>query len=127
MEPCVFIHYSDSNIRQHTLLEALRRPLFQAYYRGQPFNDNHLRPCPMLENPQLLRKMVEETGARSTDLAAPEDVGALCGKCERYAQAWAPVAEKVWAENRHPTPKTQYFSPCGAAPSPAAHAPETTA
>ena len=29
-EPCVFIHYSDSNIREKTLLEALKSPLFMA-------------------------------------------------------------------------------------------------
>jgi len=109
MEPCVFVHYSDSNIREHTLLEALRRPLFQAFYQGQPFNRNHLRPCPMLENPQRLRGIVGETGAVSTDLAAPEDAESLCAKCDRYAANWQPVAEKTWAENKHPTPKTQYY------------------
>ena len=31
IEPCVFIHYSDSNIREKTLLEALQSPLFMAY------------------------------------------------------------------------------------------------
>jgi len=109
MEPCVFIHYSDSNIRTHTLLEALQRPLFQAFYQGQPFCDNHLKPCPMLENPHLLRGIVGETGAVSTDLAAPEGVEALCGKCDAYARAWEPVAEKLWKENKHPAPKTQYY------------------
>ena len=109
MEPCVFIHYSDSNVRRHTLLEALQRPLFQAFYRGQPFNRNHLRPCPMLENPQLLRGMVRDAGANSTDLAAPEDVDDLCAKCDHYAAHWKPAAEKVWEGNRHPKPKTQYY------------------
>ena len=28
IEPCVFIHYSDTNIRTHTLKEALKSPLF---------------------------------------------------------------------------------------------------
>ena len=55
---CVFIHYSDSNIREKTLLEVLQSPLFMAYHDGQPFNENHLRPCPMLENPELLREMI---------------------------------------------------------------------
>ena len=50
MDPCVFIHYSDSNIRQKSLLEAMQSPMFMAYHDGQPFNDNMLRPCPMLEN-----------------------------------------------------------------------------
>ena len=49
MEPCAFIHYSDSNIREKTLLEALKSPLFKAYRNGQPFNNNHLRPCPLLD------------------------------------------------------------------------------
>ena len=109
MEPCVFIHYSDSNIRRHTLLEALQRPLFQAFYKGQPFNRNHLRPCPMLENPQLLRGIVKDAGAKSTDLAAPEDVDDLCAKCGCYAADWKPVAEQVWEGNPHPKPKTQYY------------------
>lgn len=59
---CVFIHYSDSNIREKTLLEVLQSPLFMAYHDGQPFNENHLRPCPMLENPDLLREMIAKTG-----------------------------------------------------------------
>ena len=51
VEPCVFIHYSDSNIREKTLIECLTSPLFMEYKEGQPFNCNHLMPCPMLENP----------------------------------------------------------------------------
>lgn len=100
MDPCVFIHYSDSNIREKTLLEGLQSPLFMAYHAGQPFNENMLRPCPMLENPDKLRAMVGKTGAASTDLESPEPVEALCARCDRYAENWAPVAEKLWAESR---------------------------
>ncbi len=88
IDPCVFIHYSDSNIREKSLLDALRSPMFMAYHDGQPFNDNMLMPCPMLENPQMLRKMVEETGAHSTDLESPESVEHLCAKCDPYAAIW---------------------------------------
>ena len=58
----MFIHYYDSNIREKTLLEVLQSPLFMAYHDGQPFNENHLRPCPMLENPELLREMIAKVG-----------------------------------------------------------------
>ena len=109
MEPCVFVHYSDSNIREHTLLEALQRPLFQAYYHGQPFNDNHLKPCPMLENPDLLREMIAKTGAKSTDLLAPESAEALCAKCDRYAKAWDGVGETLWSGTAHKETKTYYY------------------
>ena len=96
IDPCVFVHYSDSNIREKTLLEALRSPMMMAYHREQPFNKNMLRPCPMLENPQKLREMVAYSGAHSTDLQSPESVEHLCSKCDRYAREWEPVAEKLW-------------------------------
>lgn len=97
-EPCVFIHYSGANIRTHSLIEILKQPLFMAYHDNQPFNENHLRPCPMLENPEILQRLIKETGARSTDLQSPETVEHLCGKCEEYARNWKPCAEKLWSE-----------------------------
>ncbi len=45
-----------------------------------------LRPCPMLENPEILQRMVHETGAHSTDVEEAEPVGHLCQKCEAYSQ-----------------------------------------
>lgn len=99
VEPCVFIHYSSANIRENTLLECLQQPLFMAYRDNQPFNDNMLRPCPMLENPEILQKMVNETGAKSTDVQAIESVEHLCGKCVDYAEDWKETADKLWEEH----------------------------
>lgn len=101
VEPCVFIHYSSANIHDMDLLDCLKQPLFKSYQAAQPFNKNLLQPCPMLENPQKLRQLVKESGAKSTDMTSPEDVDHLCGKCDEYAKEWAPVAEKLWATT-HP-------------------------
>ncbi|MFA9378297.1 MAG: radical SAM protein [Lachnotalea sp.] len=101
MEPCAFIHYSDSNIREKTLLEALKSPLFKAYRKGQPFNENHLRPCPLLDNPAELPRIVEESGAHSTDLQNPENVYNLAAKCHDAAVDWAETADKIWECNGH--------------------------
>ena len=99
-EPCVFIHYSNANIHDQSILEILHSPLFMAYHNGQPFNKNHLRPCPMLENPELLQKMVHETGAHSTDLQSPESVEHLCEKCKSYAANWQPTADEIWSHTK---------------------------
>ena len=99
-EPCVFIHYSNANIHDSSILEILQSPLFMAYHNGQPFNKNHLRPCPMLENPELLRKMVHETDAHSTDLQSPESVDHLCDKCKSYAANWQPTADEIWSHTK---------------------------
>ena len=96
MEPCAFIHYSDSSIYEKTILEALRSPLFMAYHNRQPFNDNHLRVCPLLDNPDALVGMVEATGAFSTDLQDPEDVHDLADKCRAKADKWSRVADELW-------------------------------
>ena len=101
VEPCVFVHYSGANIKEKSLLECLQQPLFRQYQANQPFNKNLLQPCPMLENPERLRAMVNASGAHSTDMTEPEPVEHLCGKCEHYAEEWAPYAKKLWA-GTHP-------------------------
>jgi len=96
IEPCAFIHYSDSNIKEKTLLEAYQSPLFMAYRVRQPFNENMLRPCPVLDNPGRLTEIVEVSGARSTDLKNPENACDYCDKCIHAAENWAPVADQIW-------------------------------
>lgn len=100
VEPCVFIHYSGANIHDKTLRECLAQPLFSACRKNQPFNKNMLRPCPMLENPQILRELVDITGARSTDMLSEETCDHLCGKCDAYAIEWKPVAEELWKQKK---------------------------
>ena len=109
-EPCVFIHFSDTNIHDNSILEMLQSPLFTAYHEGQPFNRNHLRPCPMLENPQYLRAMVEKTGAHQTNMESPETVDHLCDKCDDYAKEWAPIADEIWAQQKHKKPTYENYT-----------------
>jgi len=83
----------------------LRAPLFTKYHDGQPFNDNMLMPCPMLENPNELREMVHSTDAQSTDLESKQTVDSLCGNCDEYAKNWKVEAEEIWDKS----PKKERF------------------
>ena len=96
-EPCAFIHYADRNINNSSLLDVLKSPLFAQYNSHQPFNKNHLRPCPLLDNPDALKQMVMDTKARSTQILDREDVTELTDKCQERAAAWGQVAEKLWS------------------------------
>jgi len=96
IEPCAFIHYSDSNIKYKSIIEALQSPLFMSYRDNQPFDENLLKPCPMLDNPDYLMSMIKESGAASTDLQSPEDVEVLCARTAPVAAKWAPVADRIW-------------------------------
>lgn len=99
IEPCAFIHYADSNIKEKTLLEALKSPFFMQYRENQPFNENMLRPCPLLDNPGRLAEMVHKSNAYSTDLKNPEDVDQLTEKCVDAANNWKDVADKLWEQS----------------------------
>ena len=76
------------------------RDTFSPRETSPGFIKNMLRPCPMLENPQLLREMVHKTGAHSTDLQSPESVDHLCDKCITYAENWKPEAERLWKDDK---------------------------
>ena len=102
VEPCVFIHYSNANIHEQSLLECLKSPIFMQYYDNMPFNDNLLRPCPMLENPDCLPQLVEKSGAKCTNLTAQESAIELCAKCKSFANKWEPVACELWRDETDP-------------------------
>jgi MoaA/NifB/PqqE/SkfB family radical SAM enzyme len=88
VEPCAFIHYANTNIRNSTLLDALQSPLFMEYRKHQPFNKNLFQPCPLLDNPEALAQMVKDSGASSTQPLDQEDVDELCAKCTSVAKEW---------------------------------------
>ena len=50
----------------------------------------------MLENPEILRRLVAETGAVNTDYMNTESAEHLCDKCNHYAECWKPKAEELW-------------------------------
>ncbi len=104
VEPCIFIHYSNANIRRVSLLDTLRQPLFVEFANNQPFNENFLCPCPMLENPQFLQDMIKKSRAKPTDLLSPEPAEHLCEKCNQFAKDWQPTADRLWKESGHELP-----------------------
>jgi hypothetical protein len=79
-----------------SLKEALQNPLFKAYQKRQPFDENLRRPCPLIDHPEQLREMIKEPKARSTQLTDSESVDDFVEKMERYAVEWGRVADEIW-------------------------------
>lgn len=99
VEPCAFIHYSNVSIKDDSLIESLQSPLFKEYKEHQPFNENHLRPCPLLDNPEKLRQMVNNSEAYSTQPIDREEVEDLTAKTEEVAKKWGLTADRIWDES----------------------------
>lgn len=100
-EPCAFVHYSNVNIKECSVLDALQSPLFMAYKKNQPFNNNMLRPCPILDNPGAISKMVADTGAYSTEMLHPESANELFEKTIEHAKAWKVMADQLFDRDEY--------------------------
>lgn len=96
VEPCAFCHYSDSNINDVSLQDALRSPFFKAFRNAQPFSGNPLRSCPLIDMPHKLVTVVEQSGAKSTEINSPEDARSLAEKTSPIAEKWGVVAEEAY-------------------------------
>lgn len=108
VEPCAFIHFSNVNIKDCSLLEALQSPLFKAYRKYIPFNENHIRPCPMIDNPLKLKKMIEESGAHPTQVGGEtEQIEDLSNKLIKYSEEWGAVADRLWEQRKQGIPQNK--------------------
>jgi len=90
-EACVFCHFAQDNIRDKSLVEALRGNFFTAFRRGQPFNKDLRRPCIMIDNPHVLRKTVKETGAHWTHEGADTMITTFADALDKYAEDFGEV------------------------------------
>ncbi len=62
VEPCVFVHFGVDNIREKPLREIVNSEFFKSIRREFPYNENAnlKRPCMIIDNPEVLRKVVRE-------------------------------------------------------------------
>jgi len=95
VEPCAFCHYSDCNINDMSLVEALQSPFLTKFRSAQPFSDNPLRACPLIDVPDVIVERINDGGAHSTHYSAPESAEALADKTRPNAEKWQPVADEL--------------------------------
>jgi MoaA/NifB/PqqE/SkfB family radical SAM enzyme len=98
VEPCVYTHIAVDNIKEKSLKEALNSPLFRHIRSRQPHNQNHLRPCMIIDNPHVMRDVIQKTGARFTHPGAEEIYTVHWDRMDAYAARWGTLADRVWKE-----------------------------
>ena len=60
VEPCVFVHMAKDNIRDKSLAEIINSPCFTEARSMQPFNEDHRRPCCIIDNTDVLPYLCEK-------------------------------------------------------------------
>ncbi len=100
VEPCVFCHFAVDSIKNTTLAEALKHPLFRAIREGIPYDGNLLRPCMLIDRPWVFRQYAGEHGAEPTHPGAETLIEDLADGLDERARAWAEIADRKWQEGQ---------------------------
>lgn len=100
IEPCVFAHFGIDNIRETSILQASNSPFFRAIRARFPYNEegNLKRPCMIIDNPQVLRDVVDEYlvpegHQHSEDIIHDPQVVAWI---DEYSQAFKALVDPLW-------------------------------
>ncbi len=98
VEPCVFTHFAADNIKEKSLTEVVTSDFFKSMRRKQTQNDNHLRPCCIIDNPHFLREAVSEGGAYATHEGSETMITTLADSLDEYGSKYKKIADRAWQE-----------------------------
>lgn len=96
VEPCVFCHFATHNIRTGTLQEALRSTMFRSIRSQLPSHENLLRPCTIIDKPDISRNAISQHNAYFTHEGAEIIYKDLTHEIDDYAKKYAAVADPLW-------------------------------
>ncbi|MFQ6091456.1 MAG: radical SAM protein [bacterium] len=96
VEPCVFAHFAQDNIKGKSVKEVLDSPFFRQIRSCIPYSDNYYRPCMIIDTPHILRDAVKETGAFPTHPGAEAIITDFAPALDRYAEQWRVHADAAW-------------------------------
>ena len=94
VEPCVFAHFAVDNIKGKKLKDVINSEFFRSIKARQPFCKDHRMPCMIIDNPEILRSVVKETGAKPTHPGAETLVTELAPSLDEYSRGLREVIEK---------------------------------
>lgn len=109
VEPCVFLQFFVDNIKGKKLIDVIQSPFFKAIQDEQPYSDNQnlLMPCALIDNPWVLRKVVDEFHAKpsyngSKDVISDPQITEFL---DNYSREYRKITDPIWEnELRHKYP-----------------------
>jgi MoaA/NifB/PqqE/SkfB family radical SAM enzyme len=96
VEPCIFVHLATDNIKQKSLSEAINSPFFKGIRSQQPYGENLLRPCMIIDHPYVLRNLYSDFHPHPTDGPVCGFVANLRDDLDLYSQEVAAKLDPVW-------------------------------
>ncbi len=98
VEPCVFAQFAVDNVFDKSIEEILNSTYFNSIRSEQIKIKNRLRPCMIIDHPQILRKVVAIGNAKAAQEGGESIITALKDDMDNYSSSYAEIADKVWSE-----------------------------
>jgi MoaA/NifB/PqqE/SkfB family radical SAM enzyme len=98
VQPCTFVHFYTHNIKDHSLREIFQTPFFKGIRDCQPYDRNLLRPCKIIDHPHVLRKLVQQYGAKPAYPGAESIIAdpAFRRHLDQYSREYAAIDKETW-------------------------------
>lgn len=112
VEPCIFVHFSAGNVKEQSLKEVLNSDFMRAIRAHQPFDDNLLLPCQIIDNPDMLKQIVETTHPKPTHEGAEvilqdEKIRSFLND---YSKQVHEVFDGIWKERYENNPQMKAYA-----------------
>ncbi|MCK4236468.1 MAG: radical SAM protein, partial [Candidatus Krumholzibacteria bacterium] len=96
VEPCVFCHFAVDNIKNKSLREIINSPFMKGIRSHQPYRENLLTPCMIIDTPEILRNVVKEFNAHPTCVGAEEIITSFADELDAYSTDYQKYADPAW-------------------------------
>lgn len=105
VEPCTFVHLATHNLNNCTLTEALASPFMKAIRNGIPYDGNMLRPCMIVDHPEVLRRYYKEFKPYETHKGAADYLTnpEITAKIDEYSCRVKEIMDKDWENDFYMT------------------------
>jgi MoaA/NifB/PqqE/SkfB family radical SAM enzyme len=100
VEPCVFVHFAVDKIHNRSLREVLRSNFFSTIRSKQPYSENLLTPCMIIDNPDVYRQVVRSCCAYPTHDGADDVILKIKDELDDYGRRVRAMEDKIWARER---------------------------
>jgi MoaA/NifB/PqqE/SkfB family radical SAM enzyme len=103
VEPCVFAHVAVDKILDKSLTEVLEGEFFRIIRSNQPFSENRLTPCMIIDNPHIFREVVRKCHAYPTHEGAEDVLVKIKDELDEYGRRVRALYDPIWERE-----KTEY-------------------
>jgi len=100
IEPCIFTHFAQVNIKNTSLKEAMNCRFFKEIRKRQPFSDNLYLPCMLIDHPEVSRGFYKNYNIYPTHSGAECLFSDIARGLDRYSKDVKDVYADVWEKEK---------------------------